>query len=173
MLSFLHRHIRVTDNVASVLRSVVRRIVVRSDAFEIYLHRPEGEAEADTVAEPTIIPWQRKSRRPEAGIVFVPSVTTAGQDHLARQGLIEGVAKARIWVGQLADGKCLADIARDYGRTEHQIRSLLNLAFLSPGKVKALLDGLGPIGTAISLAKNPPMIWPEASHLSGICPDLS
>jgi hypothetical protein len=173
VLRFLHRHIRVTEDVAHVLRSVVRRITVRSNALEIYLHRSEGEPGTEIECEPTIIPWQQKPTRPEAGIVFVPSATSAERDHLSRQALLAAVAKARIWVSELADGKRIADIARNDGRTGRQIRLLLNLAFLSPGQVKALLDGLGVIGTATSLAKASPIIWPEAANLSAVCPDLT
>jgi hypothetical protein len=115
----------------------------------------------------------KKPTRLEAGIAFVSSATSAERDHLARQALLAAVAKARIWVSELADGKRIADIAGSDGRTERQIRSLLNLAFLSPGQVKALLDGLGTIGTATSLAKMSPIVWPEAANLSAICPDLT
>ncbi len=173
VLGFLHRQVRVTEDVANVLRSIVRRIVIRSDALEIYLRHSEGEPGTEIECGPTIIPWQKKPTRLEAGIVFVPAATSAEQNHLARQSLLAGVAKARIWMSELADGGSIADIAREDGRTDRQIRSLLNLAFLSPGQVKGLLDGLGPIGTITNIAKSPPILWPEAANLAAVCPDLT
>jgi hypothetical protein len=62
VLGFLHRQVRATEDVANVLRSIVRRIVIRSDALEIYLHHSEGEPGTEIECGPTIIPWQKSLR---------------------------------------------------------------------------------------------------------------
>jgi hypothetical protein len=114
------------------------------------------------MGEVIAVPWQHKTSRAEKGVAHLP-MQSAGQDVKAREALLSAIGKALRWLKDITDGSAITEIAQRDGRSERQIRILLNLAFLSPGQVKAILDGTGPIDTITNTARQVPMIWPEAA----------
>jgi len=97
------------------------------------------------------------------GIIHVPAHNTPIKPG-RRDALLIAIAKARKWIGDLADGRAasFAVIARREGKLERQVRLLAPLAFLSPRIVSALLDGTAPAGlTLTALARALPDSWAD------------
>src|SRR5208282_1780295 len=61
--------------------------------------------------------------------------------------LIKAIARGRAWFEALATGRTrsLQELAQREGITRRYIRRLVNLAFLSPGLVEAVLHGRQPV----------------------------
>ena len=61
-----------------------------------------------------------------------------------RQALIEGIAKARLWLDDLISDHVMstAEIAKRERCSERSVRMTLGLAFLSPATVKAAIGGV-------------------------------
>src|SRR3954464_10874156 len=73
------------------------------------------------------------------------------------------IAKARAWIEDLAEGRAasFAEIAEREGKAERHIRSLVQLAFVSPRIISAIADGSMPISGIIDLAKASVFDWRE------------
>ena len=83
-----------------------------------------------------------------------------------RARLIEGIAKARVWIDDLVSGRVTstADIASREHCSERSVRMTLGLAFLSPTIVKAAVDGSFPHGSGITQLMNAPPNWKAKPH---------
>ena len=81
----------------------------------------------------------------------------------SRARLLEGMAKARLWVDDLVSGRMrdTTDIATREGCSERSVRMTLNLAFLSPTIGKAAVEGSLPFGTGLSRLANLPSDWDQ------------
>ena len=83
--------------------------------------------------------------------------------------LIKAVARGHIWFEELATGRArsLHELATREGITRRYIRRLVNLAFLSPQLVQAILQGRQPIAlTATRLTElDLPLDWSEQRRL--------
>jgi hypothetical protein len=83
--------------------------------------------------------------------------------------LIKAVARGHIWFEELATGRArsLHELATREGITRRYIRRLVNLAFLSPPLVEAILQGRQPIAlTATRLTElDLPLDWSEQRRL--------
>lgn len=157
--AFLHQEIKVSGAAFEAMRTHIERVTIRADHLELRLLETRGAT--DATAPGTIsIPWRAKPTRLEKGIVHNP-VRDFDQDNRARAALLKATAQSRGWLKELIDGAKLQDIARKDGRSERQIRVLLNLAFLSPSQIRNLLEGAGPVDTITSVARQVPVIWPE------------
>jgi hypothetical protein len=79
----------------------------------------------------------------------------------SRARLVEGVAKARLWLDQLLSSEIegTRQIALRERCTERSVRMTLGLAFLSPAIVKAAVDGTLPRGCGVSLCLDMPSAW--------------
>ena len=95
----------------------------------------------------------------------------AQQNHSLRPdpALIKAIARGRAWFEELATGRVrsLQQLADRDGITRRYIRRLVNLAFLSPVLVEAILQGRQPIQlTATRLtAFDLPLDWTEQHRL--------
>jgi site-specific DNA recombinase len=80
----------------------------------------------------------------------------------ARDAILMAVAKARVWIDDLASGRIqsFAEIARSEGKVERHIRLLAPLAFLPPRTISAIADGsfLQDV-TVTTLARVVPFSW--------------
>jgi site-specific DNA recombinase len=96
---------------------------------------------------------------------------TAQQNHGSRgdPALIKAVARGRTWFEELATGRArsLQELARRDGITRRYIRRLVDLAFLSPELVEAILRGRQPVElTATRLTElDLPLDWTEQHRL--------
>ncbi len=82
----------------------------------------------------------------------------------ARDALLLAIAKARLWVDDLASGRArsFAEIATRENKIERHIRFLAPLAFISPRIVSAIAAGEALDDLTVSaLAKALPPLWAE------------
>jgi site-specific DNA recombinase len=95
----------------------------------------------------------------------------AQQNHGARcdPALIKAIARGRAWFEELATGRArsLQELAKRDGITRRYIRRLVDLAFLSPELVEAILQGRQPMAlTATRLTElDLPLDWTEQHRL--------
>ena len=83
--------------------------------------------------------------------------------------LIKAIARGRAWFEELATGRArsLQDLADRDGITRRYIRRLVDVAFLSPELVEAILQGRQPVKlTATRLTElDLPLDWTEQHKL--------
>lgn len=160
--TFLHQSGSVkVGELGEALGALIQRITVRANSLDIELVASESSPDVPNKAIRTVsIPWQTKSSRLEKGVAYAPS-RPAGDDAKAREALLAAIGNARAWLRELTDGNSIRGIAKRDGRSERQIRILLNLAFLPPSQVKAILNGSVPADTITNVARNVPLEWPE------------
>lgn len=86
-----------------------------------------------------------------------------------RARLLEGIAKARLWLDDLLTGRVAdtAAIAQRDRCSERSVRMILNLAFLAPDLVQASVAGTLPEGQGISALTLAPLSW-SAQRTSSI-----
>ena len=95
----------------------------------------------------------------------------SGQNHNSRCDpvLIKAIARGRAWFAELAAGhaRSLQQLAQREGISRRYIRRLVNLAFLSPPLVEAILQGRQPVSlTATRLSQlDLPLDWAEQHRL--------
>lgn len=96
------------------------------------------------------------------------------QDHepCVDNTLIKAIAKARCWSEELTSGKVssLAVIASREGISRAHVSYMMNLAFIAPGIIEAIVAGQQPADvTSESLMKRTdlPLAWNEQKHLLG------
>jgi site-specific DNA recombinase len=160
--AFLHQKVQVKGPLADSLRAVVGQITVYRTTVEIRLVSGSGTEDAASAPQTVVMNWQRKATRVEQGIAHMPS-SGQGGDIKARDAILAAIGKARAWLTELIDGGKVSEIAERTDRSERQIRVLLNLAFLPPQQVKAILDGTIAVDTITNAVRNVPVIWPEAA----------
>lgn len=160
--TFLHQNSAVKrGDIGDALRKLVQRITVRATSIDIELAGPTNSSDAsDGIPQIVSIPWRPKASRLEKGIAYTPNQPLTN-DVKAREALLAAVGKARAWLKDLIDGSTIPDIATRDGRSERQIRLLLNLAFLPPSRVKAILDGSAAVDTITNVVRSVPFEWPE------------
>src|SRR3954470_24617138 len=79
----------------------------------------------------------------------------------SRARLVEGIAKARLWLEDLVTGrvKNTEEISIRENCSERSVRMTLNLAFLGPRIVKAAVDGSLPFGSGASRLTGAAAAW--------------
>jgi len=100
---------------------------------------------------------------------------TDGSDPRPRhpdRALIGIVARAHAWAGRLVCGEArsIAEIAAAEGVTDRYVRRLLDLAFLAPDIVAAILEGSQPADLSaerLTRLPNLPAGWAEQQRLLG------
>jgi DNA invertase Pin-like site-specific DNA recombinase len=170
---------------ALIERHVIR-IVLKPRSIEVFLQGPTpaeavtpcepkgNQDESDipnepvpSMAAPTMIalPWAAPSVSATKGILHAPSAPNRqSMAPETRDALLSAIAKARAWVEDLIAGRASSfeQIAEQEGKVERHVRFLAPLAFVSPGVVKAIMDGAAPADlTVTALAKALPYSWVE------------
>jgi site-specific DNA recombinase len=134
----------------------VERIIVRPDAVEI-----EMKGEEQDQVRAVSLPWKAHAFESVKGVLHQPDERpTLGAE--ARDAILLGVAKARVWIDDLASGRIqsFAEIARREGKVERHIRLLAPLAFLPPQTLAAIADGtFRQDVTVTTLARAVPFSW--------------
>jgi site-specific DNA recombinase len=154
------------------------RIVVHAEAIEIHLagtsECPEGAStdlignfEADAVPQMIMtVPWSGAAFGEVKGILHSPCPRSTLRSE-TREGLLGAIAKARIWIDDLVEGRVgsFSEIAMREGKVERHIRLLAPLAFVSPRIVSEIADGIAPSDLTItSLAKRLAYSWAEQAN---------
>ena len=160
-----------------ILQGLVEKILIAADTITIRMRRhhllggdlasPTAESASDTPIELTAV-VAFKRRGVETKLVL-PGL--AQQNHSLRPdpALIKAIARGRAWFEELATGRVrsLQQLADRDGITRRYIRRLVNLAFLSPELVEAILQGRQSIQlTATRLTEfDLPLDWSEQHRL--------
>jgi site-specific DNA recombinase len=151
----------------------VERIIVTPQAIEIHLVSEVGHGPNE---HDQGIATQRPSKSDSAVIITVPWTTTAtaaakGLLHSPlpspamsvdeRDFLLTAIAKARAWVDDIVEGRVssFAEIAQHEGKVERHIRFLAPLAFVSPGIIADIIDGVPSPIAVTDLAKQLAYCW--------------
>jgi site-specific DNA recombinase len=169
---------QLPDNDGDLLERHLERVTLTPNHVELRLRQSREAAQADNgssaprIANVTTmtIPWTSPVPAAVKGIIHVPAHNTPIRPS-RRDTLLMGIAKARNWVDELADGQLgsLAVLAKREGKLERHIRLLLPLAFLSPRIVSGLLDGTALSGLTITaLARMLPWSWAEQERRLGL-----
>jgi site-specific DNA recombinase len=144
--------------IISVRRSALLRRELRSGA---------ADEPADSAIELTAAVAFR--RRGTETRLMLPGLAQHNRPARCDPGLIKAIARGRAWFEELATGRArsLQELAAREGITRRYIRRLVNLAFLSPPLVEAIVQGRHPIElTATRLTElDLPLDWAEEHTL--------
>jgi hypothetical protein len=122
------------------------------------VNRDNGEPAADPRSRQIVsLPWSKKPSSAVKGIISISSAA-APADTKANAAILTTIAKAKRWVDALIDGASLAEIAKQEGKGERQIRLLIPLAFIPPIKLSQIGEGR-PSPSLTDLARSVPMVW--------------
>ena len=157
------------------LRVLVERIVLDPDRLAITLRPtaliPDASPAPALEVEPIRleVPFQLRRRGVEMKLV-IPHEGHDRQHARPDPSLIKAVARGYRWFQDLATGRAasLRDIAAREGIGEGYIGRLVQLAFLAPSIVEAILDGTQPVDlTAARLTGRTglPLRWSEQQRL--------
>jgi site-specific DNA recombinase len=161
---------------ADLLRGLVERVIVNDNRLIIRLHRgpllqPDGRsaassASAGLVEITTEVAFMRRGNEMR---LVLPGLSAQNHKSRCDPALIKAVARGRAWFGELAAGhaRSLQQLAQREGISRRYIRRLVNLAFLSPPLVEAILQGRQSVSlTATRLSQlDLPLDWAEQHRL--------
>lgn len=85
-------------------------------------------------------PFQHRKRGVETRLVL------ADDPKIPDDVLINNIARAHTWFGQIRAGKSFAEIAAEQQTSKRRIQQMIDLAFLAPDIVRGALDGSQPKG---------------------------
>jgi site-specific DNA recombinase len=146
-----------------LIASHLQQVTVHKQKLELWLRADDINEERRVTIPWAFTPLTRKRE------ILIPHAASAARPIRAesRARLVEGIAKARLWLDQLVSGKIegTREIARREHRTERSVRMTLGLAFLSPAIVKAAVDGTLPRGCGVAQCLDLPNAWSEQRHL--------
>ncbi|GEP06934.1 recombinase family protein [Methylobacterium oxalidis] len=140
----------------------IERVVVHPDRL-ILQRGPDRRDQPPP--EALVVPWSAKAGRRRREVISMggsdEAMTVMRSETRAR--LVEGIAKARLWLDDLLCGRVpdTAEIARQEGCSERSVRMTLNLAFLAPDLVQAAVAGTLPEGKGITALTNAPLSWKQ------------
>ena len=144
------------------LEIYISSIKIHAQSVELVFQPCEGLNGAYP-ASPELPETLELSRAPKPsvavkGIAHDPSAPSLGQPK-AQGAVLTAIGRARLWLERLSKGASLAEIAKEEGKGERQVRLLMSLAFLPPASVRSLVEGKVAATTVTDLAKNVPLIW--------------
>jgi DNA invertase Pin-like site-specific DNA recombinase len=163
-----------------LLETHVERITVFKASVVIAL-KPQAKAteteydgdNAATLVETIVIPFKPKRGKPRRDILRVldrENDTNSGVRADTRQLLLRGIAKARSWANELADGRTesIEAIAAREEYSPRYIRQMLPLAFLVPNIVMAIMANTIPVDLGVSrLTDGLPYSWNQQRQKLG------
>jgi DNA invertase Pin-like site-specific DNA recombinase len=151
----------------------VERIIVKPQMIEVHLVSEAGHGPAEhdqaivaqhlseTAASVAItVPWTTTAIAAAKGILHSPLPSPAMSVD-ERDVILTAIAKARAWIADLIEGRAtsFAEISQREGKVERHIRLLAPLAFVSPGIIADIIDGILPSIAITDLAKQLPYCW--------------
>jgi site-specific DNA recombinase len=162
---------------AKVVRDLVEKVVIDENTIRIKVRRgrvfdgavmpPSSENPSDSPIELTA-PVAFRRRGVEMRLVL-PGVAVQNDRLRCDPTLIKAIARGRAWFEELAAGRArsLRELAERDGITRRYVRRLVDLAFLSPELVEAILHGQQPVElTATRLTElDLPLDWTDQRRL--------
>jgi site-specific DNA recombinase len=140
-----------------LIASHLQRVTVHKQKLELRLRADDINEERRVTIPWAFTPPTRKRE------ILIPHAASALRPIRAesRARLVEGIAKARLWLDQLVSGEIesTSEIAEREKCSERSVRMTLGLAFLSPAIVKAAVDGTLPRGCGVSQCLDMPSAW--------------
>src|SRR5262249_9737134 len=128
--------------------------------------RASDEPGASTIELAAAIDFKRRG---VATKVVLPGLTQQNQPPRCDPAVIKAVRRGRAWFEELATGRVrsLEELAKRDGISRRYIRRLVDLAFLSPRLIDAILEGRHPIAlTATGMSElDLPLDWGEQHEL--------
>ena len=162
---------------AKVVRDLIEKVVIGENAITIRIRRcalsggavapPSSESPSDSPIE-LAAPMAFRRRGVEMRLVL-PAVAIQNGPSRCDPTLIKAIARGRAWFEELAAGRArsLRELAERDGITRRYVRRLVDLAFLSPELVDAILHGRQPVElTATRLTElDLPLDWTDQRSL--------
>ena len=157
-------------------------IEVRTGALEIAIHHAQAYEDADPRGLQDQVSGQTYGLRIETRLKRCGSemkfiLFSGGGDTMEMRarpdtGMIRAVAKSRVWAHQLMTGEVssIAEIAKRERTSRPHASRLLNLAFLAPDIVQAILEGRQPPELSVKAMTRRiqlPLSWEEQRHALG------
>ena len=161
----------------NIVRELVEQVIVDDKGIIMKMRRDallgaevplpaSAELSGSTIELTAAVEFKRRGT--ETKLVLLGS---AQQNHASRcdPALIKAIARGRAWFEELATGRAqsLQDLARRDGITRRYIRRLVDLAFLSPQLVEAILQGRQPVVLTVTRLTelDLPLDWAEQKRL--------
>jgi site-specific DNA recombinase len=159
-------HAGVTD--PELIERYVEKIVIKQGAVEIVWANQDGIAQP----APLTVSWSPIPSTRKREIILPADGRVAPQRPIrseTRARLIEGIAKARLWLEELVSGRVSGTkaIADREGCSDRSVRMTLSLAFLSPRIVQAAVDGTLADSLGVSRLIELPECWREQAARVG------
>src|SRR5437899_9821561 len=162
---------------AKVIRDLIEKVVIAENTITIRIRRrslsggavvpPSSENPSDSPIEITAAMAFRR-RGVEMRLVL-PEAAMQNDRSRCDPTLIKAIARGRAWFEELAAGRArsLRELAERDGITRRYVRRLVDLAFLSPELVEAILHGRQPVElTATRLTElDLPLDWTDQRRL--------
>jgi site-specific DNA recombinase len=153
----------------ALIEQHVKRVEVKRRQIEVQLTEATcsslGNASESTTATSSarriIMPWSTMAHADIKGIIYSPNQSSSVISAKS-EGLLIAIAKARIWINDLVDGRAesFAKIAEREGKVERHIRLLAPLAFVSPQFISEIVGGVVPSNiTVTGLAQGLSYSW--------------
>jgi site-specific DNA recombinase len=162
---------------AKIVRELVEQVIIDEKRILIKLQRSAvlgGNVPSGTSEEPDLGTLEVtaavdfKQRGAETKLVL-PGLSQHNQPSRCDPTLLKAIARGRAWFEELATGRArsLGQLAERDGITRRYIRRLVDLAFLSPLLVEAILQGRQPVElTATRLIElDLPLDWAQQHRL--------
>ena len=176
VLGALRQHAGEIPSADAAQRELVLEIIDRVEVHrdQIVITFAGHAAQRDRVIA---LPWTPRQAKPEKiiheAIAAAEGTTTAAphQQQANRERLIKAIVKARAWLDDLVTGRAdgVDALAAREGKSSRNIRMMIQLAFLDPSIVEAVVEGRLPatIG-ATEIVRDLPMAWTEQRAVLGV-----
>ncbi|MEE1656750.1 recombinase family protein [Microvirga sp. CF3062] len=142
----------------TLIEALLEKVVVSKGKVALSFKSEEGNGQKPIVAE---IDWSPKPGTRKREIIQAGSQSSRAMRSEARSRLLIALTKARQWLAEIiADPDVtMQTIADREGCSERSARMTLNLAFLSPEIVRAVIDGTLARGAGMSGMTDLPISW--------------
>jgi DNA invertase Pin-like site-specific DNA recombinase len=162
---------------AKIVRELVEQVIVDNKRIIIRVRRavllggdvPSGASEQPSASTIELTAAVDYRHRGVGTKLLLPGLGQQSQESRCDPALIKVIARGRAWFEELATGRArsLQDLANRDGITRRYIRRLVDVAFLSPELVEAILQGRQPVKlTATRLTElDLPLDWTEQHKL--------
>jgi len=162
---------------AKIVRELVEQVIVDGKGITIKMRcsallggdvppRASEEPTGSTTELTAAVDFKRRGAETK---LVLPALAQQNQASRCDPALIKAIARGRAWFEELATGRArsLQDLANRDGITRRYIRRLVDLAFLSPQLVEAILQGRQSVElTATRLTElKLPLDWIEQHRL--------
>jgi len=168
---------RSPEERAKIVRELVEQVMVDDKRIVVKVRyrvlvsgdlasRASDEPDASTIELTTAVDFKRHGIATQ---VVLPGLTQQNQLSRCDPALIKAVVRGRAWFEELATGRArsLEELAKRDGISRRYILRLIDLAFLSPRVIDAILEGRHPVAlTATRLSGfDLPLDWAEQHKL--------